>query len=177
MTEKQKRIIATALHLFAEQGYDAVSTSRIAEEANVSEGLIFRHFDNKQGLLDAIMASGKEKIMDQLEALENEKDPCEILRKAILLPFEVKAEEYLFWRLYYALKWQTVQYDYSILQPLKERLTHAFHQLEYEEPEAEAEIVSLWIDGAATAILLRDLEKIDKIKTTILKKYNLEPRS
>lgn len=173
MTEKQKKIIETALQLFAEEGYNAVSTSRIAKEAGVSEGLIFRHFENKQGLLDAIMDSGKERIMEQIAQLEEEKDPKGIIRKAILLPFMVDEKDHLFWRLYYALKWQTKQYDFSIIQPLHRKLIVAFKQLHYEDPEAEAEIISILIDGTATAILLRDPDRKDKIQQYILHKYKL----
>lgn len=173
MTQKQKKIIETALQLFATEGYNAVSTSRIAKEAGVSEGLIFRHFENKQGLLDAIMDSGKERIMEQIGQLEEEKAPKEIIRKAILLPFSVDQKDHLFWRLYYALKWQTEQYDFSILQPLHRKLTTAFKLLQYEDPEAEAEIISILIDGTATAILLRDPDRKEKIQQHILDKYKL----
>ena len=47
MTDKQKHILESALTLFSENGYSAVSTSLIAKHANVSEGLIFRHFKDK----------------------------------------------------------------------------------------------------------------------------------
>ena len=51
MTEKQENILNTALELFAKDGYDATSTSKIAKCAGVSEGLIFRHYGSKDGLL------------------------------------------------------------------------------------------------------------------------------
>jgi len=44
MTEKQEKIIKSALELFALEGYAATSTRKAAERAGVSEGLIFRHF-------------------------------------------------------------------------------------------------------------------------------------
>lgn len=40
-----------ALDLFAERGYDAVATARIAERAGVSEMTLFRHFPSKEALL------------------------------------------------------------------------------------------------------------------------------
>lgn len=56
MTDKQEKILrATALDLFANTGYNAASTSKIAQKASVSEGLIFRHCQNKKGLLDALV--------------------------------------------------------------------------------------------------------------------------
>ncbi|MEJ6750428.1 MAG: helix-turn-helix domain-containing protein, partial [Bacteroidia bacterium] len=44
MTDKQVAILQTALELFSNKGFYAVSTNLIAKEAGVSEGLIFRHF-------------------------------------------------------------------------------------------------------------------------------------
>ena len=51
MTVKQQKIIDIASKLFSKRGYNATSTKLIAEEAGVSEGLIFRHFENKEKLL------------------------------------------------------------------------------------------------------------------------------
>ena len=46
---KRQAIIETAERLFAEHGYDATSTARIAHEAGVPSGLVFYHFATKTG--------------------------------------------------------------------------------------------------------------------------------
>ena len=43
-----KEILNSALKLIAKQGFQATSTRSIAKEAGVSEGLIFRYFQNKK---------------------------------------------------------------------------------------------------------------------------------
>ncbi|WP_165550227.1 TetR/AcrR family transcriptional regulator [Kribbella speibonae] len=48
-------IIETAERLFAEHGYDATSTARIATEAGVPSGLVFYHFATKLDLLLAVV--------------------------------------------------------------------------------------------------------------------------
>jgi AcrR family transcriptional regulator len=58
--DKKEKILTVALALFSSQGFDSTSTSLIAKKAEVSEGLIFRHFTNKEGLLMAIMEKAKE---------------------------------------------------------------------------------------------------------------------
>ena len=50
----RKRLIDTALRLFAAQGFAATSTREIAREAGVSEGLIFHHFPTKIELLRGV---------------------------------------------------------------------------------------------------------------------------
>ena len=69
MTDKQVAILQTALKLFSNKGFYAVSTNLIAKEAGVSEGLIFRHFQNKVGLLNAVMQMGKEKVEPLLASI------------------------------------------------------------------------------------------------------------
>lgn len=56
MTEKQRRILESAIHLFAEKGFHASSTSEIAQRAGVAEGTIFKHFKTKTNLLYALIA-------------------------------------------------------------------------------------------------------------------------
>lgn len=56
MTEKQRRILETAIELFAEKGFHASSTSEIARRAGVAEGTIFKHFKTKTDLLYALIA-------------------------------------------------------------------------------------------------------------------------
>ncbi|GAA1123922.1 hypothetical protein GCM10009630_22320 [Kribbella jejuensis] len=52
---KRQVIIDTAERLFAEHGYDATSTARIATEAGVPSGLVFYHFATKLDLLLAVV--------------------------------------------------------------------------------------------------------------------------
>ena len=48
--ETQERIVAAALALFSERGYDGASISAIAEQAHVSRATVFWHFGDKEGL-------------------------------------------------------------------------------------------------------------------------------
>lgn len=47
----QAHIAQVAMALFAEHGFTATSTRKVAQAAGVSEGLIFHHFGSKIGLL------------------------------------------------------------------------------------------------------------------------------
>jgi AcrR family transcriptional regulator len=50
-TEKQKRILEAAIHIFSEKGFEGASTSAIAQRAQVAEATIFKHYRSKKGLL------------------------------------------------------------------------------------------------------------------------------
>jgi AcrR family transcriptional regulator len=48
-----QRLVAAAVDLFAEQGYDATTVAQIAERAGVTRSTFFRHFSDKHELLVA----------------------------------------------------------------------------------------------------------------------------
>lgn len=49
-------ILATALRLFAERGYEAVGVAEICEQSGITKPSLYHHFCSKRGLLDAIIA-------------------------------------------------------------------------------------------------------------------------
>ncbi|CAJ1224918.1 TetR/AcrR family transcriptional regulator [Lactiplantibacillus xiangfangensis] len=55
ITRTQRQILAAALDLFSEKGYEEVGTREIAERAGVAEGTLFHNFVSKNGILEAIM--------------------------------------------------------------------------------------------------------------------------
>lgn len=72
-TEKQQKIVETAIRLFAEKGYANTSTSEIAKEAMVAEGTIFRHYGTKDNLLlSIILPFIKDSIPTMAEEAYNE---------------------------------------------------------------------------------------------------------
>jgi AcrR family transcriptional regulator len=60
------RLIQSALSLFVSQGIAETTTKQIAEQAEVNEVTLFRHFGNKYGLLLAVIGEGA--AFDQVEA-------------------------------------------------------------------------------------------------------------
>ena len=105
MTDKKENILNAALELFANEGYNATATSAIAKRAKVSEGLIFRHFKNKKGLLDAIMNSMESRLQTLFAGVLFEVNAKDVIRKIIKIPFLIKETEYNFWKLQFQLKW------------------------------------------------------------------------
>ena len=173
MTEKQLNILFTAMKLFASKGFDGTSTNAIATEAGVSEGLIFKHFKNKEGLLEAIINFGMEKATVYFAEIILISDPKKRIEKAIALPFSIDPNDNQFWKLMYALKWQRGEYESGPFELFRESLIDAFEQLGYESPELEATIIEVIIDGVATQILLKNIDAAPLLET-ILKKYSLK---
>jgi AcrR family transcriptional regulator len=67
---RRDRIVEAALELFAAKGFDGASTKEIAATAEVAEGLIFHHFENKESLLAAVFETQRS-YFGELEELSS----------------------------------------------------------------------------------------------------------
>ena len=55
MTDTKEKILTTALHLFAKDGYEAVSVSLIAGALGMTKGALYKHYKNKRDIFDHIV--------------------------------------------------------------------------------------------------------------------------
>jgi len=173
MTEKQEKILQAALELFANEGYHATPTSKVAKAAGVSEGLIFRHFKNKEGLLQAILDEGESRVKELFFEVVMEPDPKEVIRKSITLVTKVDVADYNFWKLQFKLKWELEISGEKKMEPLKMALANAFQKLGYESPQLEAQLIILYIDGISSLVLKGSELDADKMIQHMLSKYDL----
>lgn len=173
MTEKQQKILAVALELFANEGYNAVSTKMIANQARVSEALIFRHFKNKKGLLDALYKQVEEKLQELGKSILEESTPESTIRKSIEQVFAISEEDYDFWRLQYKLKWEKEYYQPQKMQPLIDKATWAFKTLGYKNAILEAQLLQKTLDSIMIGILREGKASQLPLKQLLLKKYSL----
>jgi len=60
--DKREAILKAALELFAEQGFYGTAVPAIAERAKVAAGTIYRHFDSKEALVNALFARYKAQL-------------------------------------------------------------------------------------------------------------------
>src|SRR5258706_2635304 len=58
--ERRRGIVEAAVQLFERKGFAGTTTKEIAEAAQVSEALVFKHFPSKAALYDAIVRLGCE---------------------------------------------------------------------------------------------------------------------
>ena len=175
MTEKQESILTTALSLFAKEGYSSTSTSKVAKHAGVSEGLIFRHFGNKEGLLAAIIQLGEKKAKLLFADVVLESDPKALLCKYLEIGLKISSqpEDVAFWKLQFKIKWELEHYGEHKIEALSNALAGAFRKLRYDEPEMEAKFLIATIDGIATQFMLQENYPFAEMIAFIKKKYKL----
>jgi len=67
----RQRIVHTAFELFSSQGITETTTRQIADQAEVNEVTLFRHFGNKHGLLLAVLQECLQKYLLMTQAGES----------------------------------------------------------------------------------------------------------
>ena len=70
MGNRKEEILIVALHLFARDGYEAVSVSQIAGELDMTKGALYRHYKSKRDIFDSIVKRMEQH--DSERARENE---------------------------------------------------------------------------------------------------------
>ncbi len=68
MGDTKERILLTSLQLFAQRGYAAVSVSDIAGALGITKGALYRHYESKQAIFDAILARMEQRDGEQAQA-------------------------------------------------------------------------------------------------------------
>ncbi len=92
LSEKEEKILESAIKVFSEKGYSGATTSEIAKNAGVAEGTIFRYFKTKKDILRGIVIQTvnifSEKIVlgnvEKIFSSANEKDIRSILKELIM---------------------------------------------------------------------------------------------
>jgi len=172
MNRKQK-IATFALALFAERGFENTSSQLIAKEAEVAESLIFKHFGNKDKLLDFIIKTGYMRIVEHNRGMLTEKNPHDLINAALDLPLKLITDEPLFWRLQYRLVDMpfSVEQHQRFLKPLYTLLKNAFTSLDYSNPEEETQFIMLVIDALWKSHITKGLDYVQTMSAFVKAKY------
>ncbi|MDA9187882.1 TetR/AcrR family transcriptional regulator [Flavobacteriaceae bacterium] len=170
---KKENILTAALDLFAKQGVAASSTRAIALQSGVSEGLIFRHFANKEALLTEVLKKGIAQIEDRLETVLHSEHPKVVLKQILSVPFQLNLEEKTFWRLLLCLQWTDPGPCQRVLAPLKNRIEKSFKILDREDPKTEADSFLLFFKAIISCILLESSHNAFGMVNMILDKFDV----
>ncbi|MFF9296483.1 TetR/AcrR family transcriptional regulator [Streptomyces althioticus] len=66
--ERERLIVATARELAEEQGWDAVTTRRLAERIEYSQPVLYSHFRGKREIIGAVALQGAAELAAELRA-------------------------------------------------------------------------------------------------------------
>lgn len=175
LLSRKEKILEAALALFAENGYADTSTKEIANQAGVSEALIFKHFGNKDSLLAHLIKSGYRRVLQHHRGMMTYKNAKDFLRNMIFLPSKLVAEEPLFWKLQERLShipFSRQQHE-QFIKPVHPIIIRAFKELGYEDPEIEAEFLLLVIDMLWKKEASGEIDNSLDLALLLEKKYQL----
>lgn len=88
-TLRQQQILDTTLDIIAEKGLGGVSTSEIAQRVGIVPSALYRHFESKEALIDALLDRTHLILFENVRKMTLKKsDPKEDLKNLFLLHLE-----------------------------------------------------------------------------------------
>ncbi|WP_223652246.1 TetR/AcrR family transcriptional regulator [Hymenobacter psoromatis] len=176
MLTRRQHIANVALQLFGDKGFENTSTQQIAKAASVSEALIFKHFGSKDQLLDFVVKTGYQRIIEHNRGGLLEADPLTFIHSVIDLPYKLVLEEPAFWKLQYRLADSDMaqQQHERFMRPVPARLQVAFEQLGYPEPDKETRLLLLLIEALWKIEASKTDEHVREMLDFIKRKYEVQ---
>jgi len=157
------KLLDSSMILFAENGYTHTSIRKIAAHANVSVGLLYHYFDNKEELLTAVFDHCIERINQSFMIVLDTSAPLEKINLLVQVIFSTLSSDPIFWGLFYSLRAQppvTIILGDSF-RLWTSRLRNVFIELYREaghiDPETDAYVLYSLIEGTIQQYLL-DIE-------------------
>lgn len=88
-TIRQEQILDTTLDIIAEKGLAGVNTSEIAQRVGIVPSALYRHFENKEALIDALLDRTHKILFENVKKITSKtSDPEENLRSIFNLHLE-----------------------------------------------------------------------------------------
>jgi AcrR family transcriptional regulator len=183
MKENSKNlIVSTALRLFAEEGYANTTIKKIAETAQVAQGLTYNYFKSKEELLLAIFQQGFEQVALSMQAYQGANSPLEAIKKHLDATVELVKQNQAFWKLLHSIRLQNPQFlaNSPEILLMQEKITKTlsinFQQLGIEDSPLEARLFFALIDGIVIHYVLNpENYPLDELKNLIMQKYENLP--
>jgi TetR/AcrR family transcriptional regulator len=102
--DNRTKILACALRLFAEQGYDAVGVQEIVDTAGITKPTLYHYFGSKHGLLEALLEANFRQLNHSVRvAAVYQGDLPGTLTRLVMVFFQYARENPTFYHLQLAL--------------------------------------------------------------------------
>lgn len=151
--QRRAVIVEAVITLAAEQNPNSITTAAIANRMGLTQGALFRHFPNKNAILEAVMAWVAEQLLAMLdEAIQEATSTLAALRAMFMTHIEFIAEHpgvprLLFGELQSAEKTVSKEMVHTLLKGYRERL---YRLIEKGKTDGELDTS---LDTEAAAIL------------------------
>lgn len=174
--ERKAQIVNTALNLFSQNGFHAVSVNAIAKACNMSKGLLYNYFESKEALLDYILKDYAREIFKRLELTKNgilTKAEFEFFVRSI---YRMVKENPRYYKLIFALSFQdNISHKLAEIStamiPLNFELLNTFFITKgCEDPESEVLMFSSTLKGLLLQVVM--IYDFPEMRPSYEKKYD-----
>lgn len=80
---RKKEIVQSSLDLIAEKGIRNLTTARIADRVGFSEAALYKHFTNKEEILESTIEAAGKRLFDALKKAEEDKGGLEKIKNVL----------------------------------------------------------------------------------------------
>ncbi|MBC8319420.1 MAG: TetR/AcrR family transcriptional regulator [Bacteroidetes bacterium] len=175
---KRSQIMDSALHLFAQKGFDSTSINMIAKRAGISKGLIYNYFESKEDLITILIHNGFDKFFTEFDPNNDGVLTDLEFEHFIDKTFEVLKSNLHFWKLYFMVMAQPQVLKLvekklmELIIPLLTILSEYYTSKGIENPMAYARFFGAMIDGVCLNYIV-DPENfpVEEIKQIIKNKF------
>lgn len=85
-------ILEKSLKLFAVHGYEAVSIRQIADEVGIGNSALYKHYESKQAIFDALVNELKHRYQEQCDSVNSKIRGVEAVKENCLKMFEYQTQ-------------------------------------------------------------------------------------
>lgn len=176
--QRQTLIMNVALELFANNGFHSTSISNIARQAEISKGLIYNYFENKEDLLIKIMNRGLEELLQSFDPNNDGILTDEEFVFFIHENFRILQENIQYWKLYFSIFLQPKVFSimkdkfFIIIESLIKILENYYKNKGVENPALEARMYGAFLDGISINYIMDpDSFPLEEVKKYIIEKF------
>ena len=175
---RKKAIMDTALELFARDGFDTTSISKIAARAGISKGLLYNYFDSKEDLIRSIIFNGLDVLIHYMDPNKDGVLTREEMKYFIEEMFNTLKNESRYWRLYFNVFFQPhvlklVEKRIAVLvQNYLKMLQEYFVSTGSDDPETDAIFFGALLDGIGFQFMVNPAQfPLEKVKNKLIRIY------
>ena len=170
---KKQALLEAALELFTEQGIGETTTKKIALTAQVSEGLLFKHFASKQGLVNTLLDKANDRAFEIGEKWMSIEHPKLIIKQILSDCINIEFQDYKLLLFMLNFKNNNTLTGSETAEKINEKLLKVFRQLGAQNPESEKTVFWITLYGIISYNSHQKFKESITIYETILGKFKV----
>jgi AcrR family transcriptional regulator len=177
---KKETIVEKAIELFAQNGYESTTIQKLADACGVAQGLLYRHFKNKEALLSHLVQAGLSEIATTLEPYTRpELNFKEAFKEHVRLCCKQLQSNALLWKILHSVR-QNADLMAAVglntdVTDIAKLIGQKLLQDGYDKPQITALMIVALIDGITAMHLLHPaaypLQEVESFLINKIDKY------